>query len=81
LEDDLTNKEVFQATPAQAGFDCRILFTKNRYEFKTSLKNSGTNIVLSQYRLVACDSISATTLLRRLQCNSPFIAVSEIMNR
>ncbi|MFH1985280.1 MAG: PAS domain S-box protein [Pseudomonadota bacterium] len=79
LEDDPADAELVQAALVEAGLACRVDRAQTRAEFETGLGDSGTDIILADYKLPAYDGLSALRLAQEHCPEIPFIFVSGTM--
>jgi len=76
LEDDPFDAELIKGSLEQHGISCSITPIHTRDAFETALQKGGIDLVLSDSKLPAFDSLSALALAKERIPNVPFIFVS-----
>jgi two-component system cell cycle sensor histidine kinase/response regulator CckA len=78
LEDDLLDRELVEATLAEAGVSCKIRHVDTREAFVRAIEEE-IDIILADYSLPAFDGLTALDIAKRRRPEVPFIFVSGTM--
>jgi two-component system cell cycle sensor histidine kinase/response regulator CckA len=80
LEDDLLDRELVEATLAEAGVSCKIRHVDTREAFVRAIEEE-IDIILADYSLPAFDGLTALDIAKRRRPEVPFIFVSGTMGK
>ncbi len=76
LEDNPVDSEHVRSRLEAAGLVCRINRVRSHTQFETALRHDKADIILSDFKLLEYDGISALKLARELRPEIPFVFVS-----
>ena len=76
LEDNVNDAELVKEILGTNNIDCEITCVQTREDFEELLNQEGWDLILSDYRLVAFDGISALALAQKKCPDVPYIFVS-----
>jgi PAS domain S-box-containing protein len=76
LEDNPKDAELIQSALENQGFICDVVLAQTREQFEKAITQGTFDLVLSDHSLPDYDGLTALTLLREKQPQTPFILVS-----
>ena len=76
LEDSAKDAELIRITLENCGFTCHVVLAQTKEQFENAIHQGTFDLVMSDYALPGYDGLTALTLLREKQPNTPFILVS-----
>ncbi len=76
LEDNAMDAELIRETLLAGGMECQVKRVETAGDFESSLKQSGWNLILSDYKLPAFDGMTALSIAKKILPEVPFIMIS-----
>ena len=76
LEDDPRDAELIRSALENQGFTCNVVLAQTKEQFEEAITQGTFDLVLSDYALPNYDGLTALSLLRKKQPDTPFILVS-----